>query len=456
MDKRSQCVLVVVGVAGLALGAIGGCAEKQERADDVGRGSFVRAADFGGAPILEEPETDPSRPAEKAAKPLETGAHPVGVVSIGSKPNASGASTPVSSKPQASPKLVTSVGNPALSTSAAPTSDPAVTIDAVVGQINGRPVFVSEILEPLDGRLRAAAGEARDGAAWRKTAAEAIVRELQRRIEDELILSEARSALSPEQKAGLFRFLKQIEGQLVSTSQGSEIAADEELRAQTGRGLRAEAEDAKDRALIYNEIRSKVQPRVVVSWRDVQNEYERKAAKYNPPSEYTFRIVYAAADNSASIASIETAIANGLNFDEIAHLPANEYSAKDGGLMKRACDKPQAECEFHPSPELNSALRSIAPGQSLGPIMYPPDKSKPNALRAAWVYLEKIERPEPVSLYDAQLEIENELRVERSDQEFRRYRERLYKRGNVSDIAVMAEKLMAVATDRYAPKFAGK
>jgi hypothetical protein len=351
------------------------------------------------------------------------------------------------------PKLVTSVGEPLRDASPVPGAGDGVTIDAVVGQINGRPVFVSEILEPLDGALRAAARDAKDGNAWARGAAEPIVKELRRRIEDELILSEARSGLSPDQRAGILRFLKTIEANLVSSQRGSEVAADEELREQTGRSLSQEATDIKDRALIRNELMSKVQTRVVVSWRDVQNEYERKHDDFNPPPEYHFRMVYTDATNSSGIMSIQDGLGAGKPFEEIAKLPANDYNQTEGGLLKKKCESAQRQCDFSRWPELNTALRSLNVGQMLGPIMFSPDPKKTEVMRIAWVYLERIDQPEGVSLYDAQLDIQQDLKLERTSAEIGRYFERLRKRGNVSKIEVMADKLMNIATERYAPRF---
>jgi hypothetical protein len=74
-------------------------------------------------------------------------------------------------------------------------------------------------------------------------------------------------------------------------------------------------------------------------------------------------------------------------------------------------------------------------------------------MRIAWVYLERIDQPEGVSLYDAQLDIQQDLKLERTSAEIGRYFERLRKRGNVSKIEVMADKLMNIATERYAPRF---
>ena len=462
MRIRVESVLLVA-LAGAGMGAGAGSKDAPPLGAGGGRGASGGASDFagdgsaagadsradGGAPTDRLPVRPVTGPSDRVAA-----ARP-DVVAIGSGSGEVGAmsASDVRVAPTLSPGLVTSVGAPTGTAHPITGAGEGVTIDAVVGQINGRPVFVSEILEPLDGALRAAARDAKDGNKWARSAAESIVRELRRRIEDELILSEARSGLTQEQRAGLLRFLRTIESNLVSAQQGSEVAADEQYREQTGRSLSQEAQDIKDRALITNELRSRVTPRVTVSWRDVQNEYERKHAEFNPPAEYQFRMVYTDATNSSGITSIQEALADGKSFEEIAKLPANDFNRREGGLLRVKCADSQRECEFSRYPELNGALRTLGVGQTLGPIMFIPDAKRSEIMRIGWVYLERIDQPEGVSLYDAQLEIETELRTERTNAEIGRYFDRLRKRGNVSRIEVMADKLMNIATERYAPQF---
>lgn len=452
------CWLAIVGTAaGLA-----GCDKNSVATLMGGRGESVQAGDFAGEARQEvsEPVRMPVRTvAGEAARvpgtntPLRHAASPV--VSLGGVESGN-ATAPMSAPratPMRAPEITTTVGAPSGPTSAGGTP---ITIDAVVGQINGKPVLVSEILDPLDGVLRAAGAQAKDLRSWQKAAADPIVRELRRRIEDELVLSEARSGLSPEQKAGLLHFLGQIESSLISAQQGSEVKADEEMRKQTGRTLKQEAIDEKDKALITNELRSKVLPRVVVSWRDVKNEYERNHEKYHPPAKYTFRMIYAPADKPDVVSRIREALAGSASFADVAGGELNDFNRREKGVMERSLSGAQGEGDFFPAADVNNALRSLTVGQVMGPIEYAPDKNKPDVKRAAWVYLERIDQPQGVSLYDAQLELQNELREERTSAEIQRYFEGLRKRGNVSKVEVMGEKLMRVATDRYAPRFSGK
>ena len=74
-------------------------------------------------------------------------------------------------------------------------------------------------------------------------------------------------------------------------------------------------------------------------------------------------------------------------------------------------------------------------------------------MRTAWLFLERIDTPEGVPLYDAQLEIESRLLAQRRGDEIARYMEQLIKRGNISRREIMLQRLNIIAMERYAPRF---
>lgn len=440
MTYSSCRVLAIVLLAG-APWSIGGCSSGGSEGL-FGRSESQRLspADFAGSEVSVAEGVSASVAPDPAPKSgTASGVKEAGSISRSSGKTAEG--------------IRSQLGAPVTSAAPAVVSGEPVTVDSVVGQINGRPVIASEVLESLDGALRADAVAVKSAGEWRQAAARRIVAELRRRVVDELVLSEARRSLTPEQRQGLLRFLETIQGRLVSQQQGSSVAADELLRQQSGRGLREEAEDIRNQELIRFEIRQRVDPRVQVAWRDVKNEYERSFTTWNPPAEYTFRLIYLASENAAGVASITDALQSGKPFVDVAGMEANEFVRRDGGKLVRKHAGTQAEGEFSPTPELNSALRSLSVGQTLGPITFVPDPARPERSRTAWVHLEKIDTPSGTPLYDAQLEINAELTSERKSLEEQRYLERLFKRGNVSSMESMGEKLLTVATDRYAPRF---
>lgn len=316
-----------------------------------------------------------------------------------------------------------------------------VILESLVGQINGRPVFASEVLEPLDGKLRAIAEKSRSGEAWQVAASEEIYGELKRLIENELILAEARASLTVEQKQGLLEFLSRIQEGVVAQQRGSEVAADEALRSSTGRGLQETSRDKLDQALIGEEIRNRVSNRVIVSWRQVQQEYERNFDKYNPDPTAIFRIISTDAAKADKVEQIRTRLSSGESFGAVADSDLNSFGKGDKNKLDKAYKPPLDQAKLFDVDPLNNAARTLTEGAYTGPV----------ALGGSvyWIQLEKIVQPDIRSLYDAQLEIEAALKERRFMTETNRYFDRLKKRGSVSNIRDMITRLVIIANERY-------
>jgi hypothetical protein len=456
-----RTVVAVLGAAGATMGlsacGSGGAARTVTAGEFAAGSSGATTATTTPTPAPTTPEDkpEPVRAATTAIAPAATGAV-AGGPGVGGGPRQV---SPIGSEawPEQKPledlvDVSSFVGRPEAPNPSTPAVDVPITVDSVVGQINGRPVFASEILNPLHGRLVALGTQVKEPTRWRREAARVIVDELGNRIEDELILSEARANLTPEIRQGLFRFLDDIQKNLVSQQQGSAVKADEELRATTGRGLFDEAQDRLDREIIANELRTKILPRVNVSWRSVQQEYERREGEFNPPPVARFRLIAVSEGDAAAAQSVAEQLSGGKAFEEVAKSPANTFNRPEGGLVETKVEKPFREAEFFTIEELNAAARGLSVGQTGGPIAY----ATPSGRKmTGWIHLEAIDTPASVSLYDAQLKLQNELRDRRFMQERRRYFDRLKERGNVSKIEDMAQRLMLIAIERYQPKPTG-
>jgi hypothetical protein len=321
-------------------------------------------------------------------------------------------------------------------------SDPVV-LEALVGQVNGRAVFASEILEPLDGRLRALAAKSPDRAKWRSEALGAVGLQLRQLMEEELILAEARSSLTPDQKQGLFQFLGRLQENIVAQQGGSSVAADEAARSATGRTLTQRTRDKLDEILIAEEIRQRVGARVLVTWRQIQLEYERQHAKYNPKPRAVFRIVSVPDAKPELAEQVKDRLAAGESFESLADDPVNTLGKGERSTLTPEYSGTMSDGKFFDSPALNDPARALTPGGVTGPI----------ALGGStwWLNLARIDQPPPRSLYDAQLEIESGLIERRKEKELSRYFNTLKARGNFSRIEDMIARLMVIAEARYLP-----
>ncbi|RMD62714.1 MAG: hypothetical protein D6824_06415 [Planctomycetota bacterium] len=312
-----------------------------------------------------------------------------------------------------------------------------------MGQINGRPLFASEFFAPMDARLRAEAKRL-PPQQWVQFARREISQALRTRVVNELLLAEARASLTPEQRKGLLAFIENFRETLVSQNQGSEEIAERALLEQEGATLDEKARELLDQELLRMQLRKALADQVQVSWREVEIEYERRKDEFQPPPTITLRMIRIPADDADRRRRVEEALARGESFEAVAKRES-AWNPEGGGLYPRdgalQLDAPslaQADI-FGPAP-LNEAARSLSPGSWTGPIAFN------NALH--WLYLEKIEQPS-TPLFEAQLQLYNELRNRRLQEAEQRYLEDLINRGSLTDLARMERRLLAFAIERY-------
>lgn len=437
----------VFTITATAAATIAGCS---------GGSSGVAPNDRGSTPVTAESFVATGEPATTAAVGSPAAEHPAPAAiaqrattappSHSSVPPTGRAGTPAPAPAQPLPPdavLDTRavVGQPAPANASATAAQPPIVLESLVGQVNGRPVFSSEILEPLDAQFRAAARRSKTRAEFLELVRKPIVESLIRIVNDELILAEARASLTPEQKQGLFQFLSKIKEDVVSQERGSAVAADEAMRNNAGLSLQQAAKDRLDRELIANEVRQRISPRVIVSWRQIQQQYEKEHDKYNPLPVATYRLISAPATDATRVEKIRSELASGKPFAEVAKSDLSSLSRSDGGLFPPIKLTGKPEQKLFEFAELDNAAKSLTPGHFAGPIEV---KSY-----VYWVSLDSVDQAPSISLYDAQLEIEQALKDRRLETETDRYFDRLRRRGNVSKLADMATRVYTVAEQRY-------
>ncbi len=322
-------------------------------------------------------------------------------------------------------------------TATEPSGDP-VLIDALVGQINGRPVFASEFFESMDARLRAEARRLSPDA-WLRQARSEIQRELRGRIIDELLLAEFEASIPTEQREGLLTFVRQIRQQLVTENRGSAALAERRFREQ-GSSLDEEVRRIRDRQFINQQLRQEVASRIYVSWREVQAEFERNREKWDPPGTARLRMIWVDAGDAERLAEVERRIEGGDAFEDVAR-ELSDFKRAEGGLVEVTLDAEEyADSTIFGAPQLNEAARRLSPGERLGPIDW--------NNRAVWLSLEEVDDPDP-TLFELQLEIYGDLWNERFLEENSKYLESLINRGTMTDIETMERRLFQIAADRY-------
>ncbi|MFT3684576.1 MAG: hypothetical protein QM783_06535 [Phycisphaerales bacterium] len=384
---------------------------------------------------LASPPSPPSPPAPSSA----TAAKPPAA-----KPGTDNGGVVISSEPGR--RVVAVVDKPPQANQSAPAAGRDVLADCMVGQINGRPVFSSEILDPLDGKFRNAAKGVTMGPAagiWVRDAAEAIRAAVQLRVRDELLLGEARARLTPEARQGLLYFLQRIDQWASGQQGGSQVAAEDEIRRRTGEDYEKFLESQRDQTLIRELIKENVTPAVRVPWRKVERFYNENQDVINPPPRASVRFVQVDAANAASVARVEQAVGNQAAFKEVAESEINLSDRKEGGLVVRDLDKPYGEIEWVGAGAWNRLAATLEPGKWGGPITVGPHK--------IWAYREQDVVMSPRSLEDAQLQISTGLLAVKENQEQSEFFGQLLGKGSFTPISKMTMELLVLAAQRHLP-----
>ena len=328
-----------------------------------------------------------------------------------------------------------------------PVGEPAF-VDALVGQINGKPVYASAFLAPMDAQLRAEAEKAVAITPWLAATERQIRQRLEQQVRDELFLAEARASLSSEERQGLINILQNIREDIARGFQGSEEAATEQLMLEENKDLEAKARDERDKLLIRTLVARQIQPRVNVSWRDVQKEYNRNFEAFNPPPKAVVRMIWASRSNPQAADEIAKALAADPSSENFAKLAAdrrvNDFSAGTAGLLEPVQFEAGklAEAKLLGEAVLNDAAVKLSPGQIAGPI------TRGNGVKA-WVLMERIDQEPARTLEEAQLEVAAALRERRFGQEASRFFGRLMEQGSKTDERLMVQRLLIIAADRY-------
>ncbi len=313
-------------------------------------------------------------------------------------------------------------------------------VESLVGQINGRPVFAGEFLAPIEDRLLRIAAMP-DRADARRTMIELVRTRFEEFVDSELVISEAESGLSPEQKQGLFAWLSNLREEEIARRGGSTASAEESLLSQEGISLEEFMSRRRDIVLASDLLRRKIDSRVIVSWRDMELEFRRREAELNPPGLIRLGRIRLTerSDGAEKIAEVKAAFESGKPFAEVA----TSLGMLDGGLWREFPLDQEGLAGLDLSAEFLKALEGVPVGTATAPIE--------RAGSVTWLAVIAEVKPQAVTIFDpgVQLMIRDALRNKQFSIEQRRYLQSLRRRWVSDDINVMRERLVAIALDRY-------
>jgi hypothetical protein len=313
-----------------------------------------------------------------------------------------------------------------------------IVIDSVVGQVSGRPIFADALLEPMAEELRAQAAQldAREFANYAQARVFAQLREV---VLSELFIAEAEASLTPEQQQGLFAMLRDLQERQISTGKGSRTITEERLLEELGLTIEEYTERERNTRLIWYLLNKKVEPRAIVSWKDVQREYERRKSEFNPAAGVTLKMLRLSTQNDADrIDEVNSRLAAGESFDAIAEsigssavVSPDPFPMGPGGIT----DIP-----------INEAFKPALAGLDVGQTSQPIEADG----RVTWLHVVAIQQQPGKTLLDVQRQLYSELKVRRQTEEREEYIRTLLSRGIHDELDEMARRVLTVALLRYA------
>tara|TARA_R110002072_G_scaffold271010_1_gene430806 strand:- start:20778 stop:22130 length:1353 start_codon:yes stop_codon:yes gene_type:complete len=315
-------------------------------------------------------------------------------------------------------------------------------LDAKIGDVNGKPIFTNTFFAPIEDRLIAEAARLPMNQ-WRQSAGKTIVDRLDGMIADELLRAEALAALTPNQRVGLQAFLSNFRDNLLSENMGSAQLAKRRIQQEQGKTLDETLEQKEIDTLVQLTLIQEVNRRVNVSWRDIKQRYERDIDQYTPPPTATFRVIRAPTGDTGKQAQIQEALDGGTDFLKVAAGPLNNFNTDGDGMHTAVLEESYETTAFFGAADaLNEATQKLSTGESVGPIEF--------GSSVYWVKLMRIEQ-NSISLYEAQLKIQQELTIERRKIANDEYLGRLMNRASVSSRDEVLMRLLQIAEQRYGP-----
>lgn len=344
-------------------------------------------------------------------------------------------------------EIVASVGAPPERPGTPNPIDQAVIVDAKVGDVNGRPILASEILDnrlgPRLEQLSRESGMTRER--WMAESRDLISTQVFLLVRDELIEAEARASLRPEQRQGLQYLLQEWREEERRRSGGARALLEQRLREERGQTVEQWLREREARALIEHHIRQRIDKRAIVTWQDVRNHYERNERVYNPDPVARLRQVRVLSSREEDVVAVQSALERGEPFETVASMPMNTFERAAGGLVVRPIAGEYAQAELFGVPELTSAAQRLSPGEwTREPVRA--------GMFTYWLKLESIEQvSRPLSDPTVQLEIVSQLSDQKRDEELTRYVRRLMERASFTSLDDMSTRLLQIAANRYGP-----
>jgi hypothetical protein len=150
--------------------------------------------------------------------------------------------------------------------------------------INGDPIFTESVLRPVDADLKRIARLAHDVSEFKAAARDIIGKQINIMISDTLITKAAKETLSEDDTKRVDAYMNKLTKDLLTKYEGSAARADQDLRAQ-GSSMDKELADKRRKTIIDLYLHKTLWPKIVVTRKQIMEDYERNIKKYTIPAE---------------------------------------------------------------------------------------------------------------------------------------------------------------------------
>ena len=315
------------------------------------------------------------------------------------------------------------------------------TIESLIGQINGRPVYAGKFMTSIEDRILRIVAENPPGNAQRLI--EKLIQDrFQQYINNELIISEAEGMLSPEMQAGIFAWIQSLQEQTVAGNGGNRTSASQSIEDQFGMNMEQYLKEKRDEALASDLLRRRVEPRTIVSWRDVERQYSMLEKEFNPEPRITIGRIRLQVSDQLEIKNVQERFKRGETFAQVA----NALNVPDGGKWQQYPLPKNGLAGLELADDIKKILLAVENGHVTEELR--------KGSTATWYCVTNVQQQATRSIFESALQrsIRRGLKEQRGAYERDRYLASLRERWVTNDIDQMTKRLIVIAWERYLPK----
>ncbi len=359
------------------------------------------------------------------------------------------------------------------SVQAAPAIKPGETlrVAALLGSVDGRPLFVQAIFNMVNSDLQREAANSRTMEYFRHQAAATLARAIREKVQTLLLLDAARRKLNSDQKKQVDAFVSMREAKLLAQYMGSEERANRALKLQ-GTSLNRRLRAMRNKATLELFINHAILPQIVITRRELLRYYRHHLSKYtrhtsvslytitypvirqwprnpNDPTHTepirhpTAAQIHEARQKALAYCRLlEKKIKTGANFAFLAEDNSVDYAATDGGHT------PNVRPEELSHPALAKLIMSLHADQMAPPMLI----KAPGDPRRDRVLIVKLGRVVPHQIQSFE-EVQKKILEHLTNRDYQRliraYYHRLYGKESVRAMVRMAKTATNVAVAKY-------